>query len=114
MSVVREEKLQEIVGRITAAFPVRKVMVFGSYAAGDVHDHSDLNLCVVVEGGESFPEWPSKSWLYRAAEVTRQAASEEVAVDARVFTEKEFQALMDRGHPLLRLIVEEGRVVYEQ
>ena len=112
--MVREEQIEEIVRRITGAFPVRKVVVFGSYATGGAHELSDLNLCVVVAGGESFPEWPSKSWLYRAAEVTRAVASEEVAIDAHVFTEKEFQALMDRGHPLLRLIVEEGRVLYEQ
>ncbi|UCF99617.1 MAG: nucleotidyltransferase domain-containing protein [Spirochaetaceae bacterium] len=95
---------------------MRKILVFGSYARGDAHQYSDLNLCVIVDPGDSHPleEWPSKSWLYRAANLIQHIASEEVAVDPYVFTEAEFDALRDKEHPLVERILEEGRVVYEQ
>jgi predicted nucleotidyltransferase len=116
MPMVTEDGLQDIVNIIRDIFPVRKILVFGSYARGDAHQHSDLNLCVVVAPTAEQPleEWPSKSWLYRAARLTERIASAEVAVDPYVFTEGEFDALRDREHPLVGQILEEGRVVYEQ
>ena len=118
--MVTDEGLQDIVSKICDTFPVRKILVFGSYARGDAHQHSDLNLCVLVAPTAERPleEWPSKSWLYRAVDylplARRYFASAEVAVDAYVFTENEFDALREREHPLAVRVLEEGRVVYEQ
>jgi len=114
--MVTEDELQDIVNAIRDTFPVRKILVFGSYARGDAHQHSDLNLCVVISSAAEQPleEWPSKSWLYRAAKLTQRISSAEVAVDPYVFTEGEFDALREREHPLVGHILEEGRVVYEQ
>jgi predicted nucleotidyltransferase len=114
--MLSEDQLQEIVRKIRDTFPVRRILIFGSYARGDAHEHSDLNLCVIVTHSEerSLEEWPSKSWLYRASELKQSVASAEVALDPYVFTEGEFDALRDKEHPLVGRILEEGRVVYEQ
>ena len=114
--MVSEEGLQDIVDNIRDTFPVRRILVFGSYARGDANEHSDLNICVVVapDAVKPLEEWPSKSWLYRAAELIQRISSAEVAVDPYIFTAGEFDALRDRGHPLVGRILEEGRVVYEQ
>jgi len=114
--MVSEEGLQDIVRKIRDSYPARRILVFGSYARGDTHQHSDLNLCVIVANREEQPteEWPSKSWLYRSAELIAAIAAEEVAVAPYVFTEGEFEALRNNGHPLVGRILEEGRVVYEQ
>ena len=114
--MVTDEGLQDIVSKICDTFPVRKILVFVSYARGDAHQHSDLNLCVLVAPTAERPleEWPSKSWLYRAVDLIQRVASAEVAVDAYVFTENEFDALREREHPLAVRVLEEGRVVYEQ
>ncbi len=114
--MVSEDQLQEIVQKITDTFRVRRILIFGSYARGDAHEHSDLNLCVIVAYSDERPleEWPSKSWLYRAAELKQSVAFTEVAVDPYVFTEGEFDALRDKEHPLVGQILKEGRVVYEQ
>jgi predicted nucleotidyltransferase len=114
--MVTEDELQDIVEAIRGIFSVRRILLFGSYARGDFHQHSDLNICVIVAANADQPleEWPSKSWLYRAAKVTQRIDSGEVAVDPYVFTEGEFDALREREHPLIGKILEEGRVVYEQ
>jgi predicted nucleotidyltransferase len=114
--MLSEEQLQEIVRKITDTFPVRRIILFGSYARADTHEHSDLNLCIIVANGGERPleEWPSKSWLYRAVELKQSVASSEVDVDPYIFTEGEFDALRDKEHPLVEQILEEGRVVYEQ
>jgi predicted nucleotidyltransferase len=114
--MLNEEQLQEIVRRISDTFPVLKIIVFGSYARGDAHEHSDLNLCIIVAYSDERPleEWPAKSWLYRAVDFKQSVASAEVDVDPYVFTEGEFDALRDKEHPLVGRILEEGRVVYEK
>jgi predicted nucleotidyltransferase len=114
--MVTEVQLQDMVSKIRDTLPVGRILMFGSYARGDAHEQSDLNLCVVVVPNDERPleEWPSKSWLYRGADLKQRIASGEVAVDPYVFTEAEFEALRDRDHPLIRQIIEEGRVVYEQ
>jgi hypothetical protein len=114
--MVTEDELRSIVDSIREIFSVRRILLFGSYARGDAHQHSDLNLCVIVTAAAEQPleEWPSKSWLYRPAKLTHQVSSAEVAVDPYVFTEGEFAALRQREHPLVGQILEEGRVVYEQ
>jgi predicted nucleotidyltransferase len=114
--MITEDELQEIVAAIRGAIPVRRITVFGSYARGDAHQDSDLDLCVVVAPPAEQPmeEWPSKSWLYRASDMMERFSSEELALVPYVFTVGEFEALRDRQHPLVGQILEEGRVVYEQ
>jgi predicted nucleotidyltransferase len=116
MPRVAEEELQEIIETARDTYSVRKILLYGSYARGDAHDHSDLNLCIIVAADSEKPleEWPAKSWLYRAADVIQRIFSAEVAVNPYVVTEGEFDALRDREHPLVGQILQEGRVVYEQ
>ena len=113
--MVSEEQLRQIVDTARDAFAVRRILLFGSCARGDAHEHSDINLCVVAapDPEKSLEEWPSKSWLYRAAELIQRISGTGAAVDAHVFTEGEFEALRDREHPLIAQILEEGRVLYE-
>jgi hypothetical protein len=116
MPIATENELQEIIDATAGHLPVRRILLFGSYARGDMHEHSDLNLCIVIAPAADRPveEWPSKSWLYRAAELIEHVSSAPVAVAPYIFTTGEFNALRDQGHPLVGQIIEEGRVVYEQ
>jgi predicted nucleotidyltransferase len=114
--MITDDQLQDIVESIRESFSVRRIHLFGSQARGDDHQHSDINLCVIVaqDAGQPLEEWPSKSWLYRAAEISQRVGTAEVAVSPYVFTEGEFETLREREHPLVLRILEEGRVVYEQ
>jgi predicted nucleotidyltransferase len=114
--MLSEEGLKNIIDVCREVFPVRRILLFGSHARGDAHQHSDLNLCVVVapDAEQPLEEWPSKSWLYRAAKLTQRISSAELAVDPYVFTEGEFDALREREHPLVGQILGEGRAIYEQ
>ena len=41
--------IQQIADRIADRFQPEKIILFGSYARGEAHPHSDLDLLVVVE-----------------------------------------------------------------
>ena len=55
----REEirrELQRFVARLKAELPVDRVYLFGSFARGDVHEGSDIDLIIVGDFSERFHE----------------------------------------------------------
>ncbi|MBI4318845.1 MAG: nucleotidyltransferase domain-containing protein [Chloroflexi bacterium] len=82
-----------------------KVIVFGSYARGDVHEGSDLDLIIVKETHERFTD--------RIGTVLR-ACDFDVAVEPLVYTPAELQRMVDRGSDFILTALKEGRVVYER
>ena len=55
----REElhrELQRFVARLKAELPVERVYLFGSFARGDIHEGSDIDLIIVGDFSERFHE----------------------------------------------------------
>jgi predicted nucleotidyltransferase len=117
-----EQQLRQIAQALGRKLPCRRVLLFGSYARGDAHQGSDVNLCVVVEGGEGWKserwpwrEWPDPDWVYRSC-----AAKElveplpEADLDIHVLGERELEQRRQRQDPFVLRILEEGRSLYEQ
>jgi len=42
------ELLNEVAQSIKQVYPESTVILFGSYARGDIHDDSDLDICILV------------------------------------------------------------------
>ena len=49
MSVVMDKRLTDKIVRYFATQPIVKAWVFGSYARGEAHDGSDLDILVVFD-----------------------------------------------------------------
>ena len=47
MTQVTEELLQQIVNRIVMEVDPEQIILFGSQARGDTHEHSDVDLIVI-------------------------------------------------------------------
>lgn len=114
--MLEEEKLQEVAARVRDYLPVERIILFGSYARGDAHQDSDLNLCIVIAppGREAVEEWRAKSWPDRARELKRAVDIPGIVLDPYIFTRGELDNLREEEHPLVVRILEEGRVLYEQ
>jgi len=55
----REEiyrELQRFVAKLKAELPVERVYLFGSFARGDIHEGSDIDLIIVGDFSERFHE----------------------------------------------------------
>ena len=55
----REEiyrELERFVARLKAELPVERVYLFGSFARGDIHEGSDIDLIIVGDFSERFHE----------------------------------------------------------
>ena len=91
--------------RITQALPglgVKRALLFGSLARGEVRGQSDLDLILIVETGESFVERCAR--FYASLEPR-------IGMDLLVYTPAEFEAMKDR--PFLRHALRDATVIYE-
>lgn len=101
----RRRRLEAELERIVVQLPglgVRRAILFGSLARGDVGGHSDLDLILIADSGEPFLERGAR--FYRAL-------APAVGMDILVYTPQELEAMRDRR--FLRRALAEGRVLYE-
>ncbi len=104
--MVDEEQLAALVRDIRAHYHPLQVILFGSYAHGQAHAGSDLNLCLVVkEAGD---------WLERQAEFRRRFDPPGIYLQPVIYTNAELERLGAEGQPFVREILEEGRVLHER
>ena len=101
-----EAGLQRLTERLVA-WGARRVILFGSVARGDYHGASDIDLVVVRETSANFPQ--------RIVEALGacEEADPPLPVEVLVYTPGEFDRMRAEGHPLLRRVLAEGRVLYE-
>lgn len=82
---------------------VRRVVLFGSYAAGRRDLRTDLDLLVVMESSEDF--------VTRTARLHTELHSG-VDMDLLVYTPEEFERVKERG--FVRRALQTGVVLYEK
>jgi uncharacterized protein len=70
---------------------------YGSFARGDVHEGSDVDLIVVGDFRERFHERPGS-----VRELT------DLPVEALCYTPDEFAAMVESGNPFVQGALEEG------
>jgi predicted nucleotidyltransferase len=82
-----------------------KIIVFGSYARGDIDEESDLDFVVIKE--------TDKRFLERLIEVAKLIDNDLGQVDVFVYTPEEFQRMIEWENPFIENVLKEGKVVYE-
>ena len=97
--------IDRAVQAIVRAYRPQRVIVFGSFARGDTHELSDLDLIVVKETDERFFE--------RIARVRDACADLEVDVQPLVYTPAELRQMLEQGNGFLETALAEGVVAYE-
>lgn len=96
--------IQKVCRQIVDAHSPEKVILFGSYARGNPHDDSDIDLLVVMpyEGNE----------LDKMAEV-RGGLSSEMPLDVLVKTPTQVRQKLVSGDFFVQEIIESGRILYD-
>ena len=103
--MVSDEQLASLVRDLRERYKPQRVILFGSYARGEAHAGSDLNLCLVVQ--------QAGDWLERQVEFLKQIDPPGVHLQPVIYTLQELERLRAEGHPFVREILEEGRVLHE-
>lgn len=98
--------LAEITQRIVEAFHPRRIVLFGSYARGDAHRDSDIDLMIEME--------TAARPIDRVRAVHNLFRTRTWAMDVFVYTPEELRALRGVTGTIASIIDAEGRVIYER
>lgn len=90
--------------RIAERFHPQKIILFGSYAYGQPHEDSDVDLLVIM---------PARNQLDQAFQIRRQLPAP-FAMDLIVRTPKNLQWRLDEGESFHTEITSKGKVLYEE
>lgn len=91
--------------RIVQGYQPDKVILFGSFARGDFHEHSDVDLLIVKDTTDP---------MLRRMDEVLDLCTGDIAVEAFVYTPTELEAMLCRGNDFLERALADGRIVYER
>jgi predicted nucleotidyltransferase len=101
--MVAARDIQALADRIAAEFRPRRIVLFGSHAAGMPHEDSDIDLLVVL---------PFDGPAFRKAGQIRAALSNEFAIDIVARTPEDLERRYRLGDPIVRQAIDHGVVLY--
>lgn len=99
-----EPELTRIVARL-AADGVERVVLYGSYARGDFHADSDVDLLIVKQTAEPFIDRIASALAVTGAKIP---------VEPIVYTPEELEQMRARKSGLLADVERDGRVLYDR
>ena len=106
-----DSNLEEVVQAILAVYEPMAVILFGSYARGDIHQYSDLDLLVIRQKdfdiGESRREELGR--IYRSV-----SHACKIPKDIVLLTRREFLAWRNTTNHMAAVAWKERRILYGQ
>ena len=90
---------------IVDGYSPEKIVLHGSFARGDWHEGSDLDLIIIKETGDRFAD---------RIEKVLDVCPGGIAVEPLVYTPHEVSQMLAEGNDFLRTALEKGVVVYER
>jgi len=104
---IPREDIRAVADHIAQQFNPQKIMLFGSYARGEAHDYSDVDVIVVS------PNFRKMGFMKRLESLSqmRTGKARTIAMDIVGYTSDEF-AEMGKYSPHLEKIKKEARVVF--
>jgi len=100
-----KKELERIIENITDSISVNKIILFGSYAYGNPHSNSDIDLCVITEDKRRKIEiiWDIQEAAYKSAKHS---------LDILVYRPDEFSDRSDSVSTIEKTISNKGILIY--
>ncbi len=100
---------QEIINRIKANYKVREAILFGSYADGEPHCDSDIDLVIILD--ENYKAKKYSEILERRVKLSKLLIDIErkTPLDILVYTSAEWEELVKTGSSFINEISARGR-----
>jgi len=99
------DKLKTVLKRLKSYDP-DKIILFGSYATGEIDEFSDIDLIVIKDTNKRFIE--------RLIEVSEIIGSNIDKVDVFVYTNEEWKRMIEWGSPFAQEVLKKGKIIYEK
>lgn len=104
------ELLQHMTDTIAREVDPEQVILFGSHARGEAHQHSDVDLLVVT----TQPFSPQNSRRRMAARLGRSLSRFLIPTDILLYSAEEVEAWQGSRNHVITQAMKEGRVLYER
>ncbi|MCL2083392.1 MAG: nucleotidyltransferase domain-containing protein [Oscillospiraceae bacterium] len=105
--MVMSDEIRTIQDKIVSAVPVEKLYLFGSYADGTPHEHSDYDFYVVIPDGGLRPV-EAVQGIFRAFRGMKRRPMDILAGTVETFERRSKQITLERT------IANEGVLLYEK
>ena len=92
--------LERLARRLKEALPLQQVYLFGSFATGQIHEGSDIDLVLVGQFTERFPER-----IFRVLELN----DEGLPIEPLCYTPDEFEAMIQEENPFILEVLKTGK-----
>ncbi len=103
--MVDQETIEKAVELLRAAANPRKIILFGSYATGEVDDDSDIDLLVVEDGAPDV--------MAEMVRLRRTLSPLRIPADVVVVSQDYYEYWLDTPGNLMFEIALDGKVLYE-
>ncbi|TKJ22971.1 MAG: hypothetical protein CEE43_04450 [Promethearchaeota archaeon Loki_b32] len=94
-----KESLKTFIHAVANEFEIEKIILFGSYARGDYHENSDIDLIIVGNFEERFFD--------RIGNIL-ELVPNNLNIEPLVYTNEEFDKMSENGNPFLLTVISEG------
>jgi len=95
-----DDKLKELAKELRIKYKVNEIIVFGSYARGDLNEGSDIDLLIVGDFKEKFHK--------RIASILGLT---DLPIEALCYTEEEFREMIINKKSFISEVLKEGVVI---
>ena len=98
--------LKNIVSALRTRYAPERIILFGSYATGNAHPDSDIDVLIVKETGARFID------RWKTVRTILSDPSRNLAIETLVMTPQEISDRLARGDQFIADILEHGTLLY--
>lgn len=104
--MITTDIIAEIVNKIATGYDPDKIILFGSYAAGDPNENSDLDIFIIKDTDIPRPQ--------RTIQVRKMLYGSMVPIDLIVYTPQEIDDSKENQYSFVHEVINKGKIIYER
>jgi len=98
------QKIDDYVAEVVRKLNPDLVLLFGSFATGDINEGSDIDILVVADFKETFLD---------RIRTLMDINTFKIPIEPVGYTLEEFTQMKDRKNPFIMEVLEKGRIMYK-
>jgi len=98
------KKIDDYVGEVGENLNTDIVVLFGSFATGDINEGSDIDILVVADFKEGFLD---------RIRTLMDLNTSKIPIEPVGYTPEEFNEMKNRKNPFIMEVLEKGKVLYK-
>jgi len=108
-SIISQKKirkfLKKLVNKLISNYDISQIILFGSFARGDYHEYSDIDLIIIGYLDDNF--------FNRIGKVL-DLGPPNIELEPLVYTPEEFEKMKENENPFILNVLEEGIILYKK